>query len=121
MLAESNDSLYVACVGTKQLKDFWADVNYWQAPFASTMGAQADLTGFRVHRGFLNRAQGIPVEQLCAIAQQRGKRLLFTGGTLLASVTSCKPGIYKCSKGHSIPAEAAKLHISLHGLHNFLC
>lgn len=79
MLAETEDSLYVACVGTKHLKDFWADINYWQAPFASTPGSRVDLTGFRVHRGFLNRAQGMPVEQLCRIAQQRGKRLLITG------------------------------------------
>ena len=103
IVAETAEAIYVSFVGTKRLRDLLADVNYWQAPLSPAHGAATKQTEagepqLRVHQGFMARARGVPVEQLHALAQRRGKALQFCG-TCHALRTSCL-----CADGRSSQA-----------------
>jgi hypothetical protein len=103
IVAETDDSLYVSFVGTKRLQDVLTDLNYWQSPLhpmgqpssSSTPqdAAPDEPAKLLVHKGFMARAQGVPIEQLYQLALQKGKALLFCGASQLllsCCLTNCR-------------------------------
>lgn len=109
-LARGPDALYVAFMGTKHPRDVLADANLlatllWdQAPAAAaaasaaaaaaegaTAAAATDApattaAAAAVHRGFLGRAQGLPVEALWAHARSLSLRVVLCGHSLGGAV-----------------------------------
>lgn len=96
MLAIGGGALYVAFMGTKELRDVVVDaavgkrVLRWagregEGETAAGAGAAAGIelgAGLQapsVHGGFLNRADGIPVESLYLHARRAGLRLVLCG------------------------------------------
>ena len=98
MLGRSDTALYACFRGTKQPRDIGADVNaamqqLWEAPHvggsagsgtkpaaaAAAAGPGPGQPLPAVHRGFLARAQGVPVEALYAHARRQGLRLVICG------------------------------------------
>ena len=84
-MAETQKAIYVSFVGTKRLRDLLADLNYWHAPLAPVAGKQStifssqEVSGLKVHQGFMARAEGVPLEQFYRLAQARRKALVFCG------------------------------------------
>ena len=76
MVAESDDALYVAFLGTKHAKDHVANLDLRHVPLPGVAGGAG---GARAHGGYLRRAEGIPLEQLYQLAAVQGKRLVLTG------------------------------------------
>lgn len=97
LLARSCDTLYVAFLGTKHPADALADASFltrllWshedKGDSGSSGGGGSDTAAAAaataealpaVHRGFLGRAQAVPVEALYAHARRQGLRLVLCG------------------------------------------
>lgn len=81
MLATGGGALYVALIGTKELRDVAVDVTIGQKafvfPFHNTMDHNEQIA--TVHGGFLSRSHGIPIESLYVHARSQGLRLILCG------------------------------------------
>ena len=119
MLARSGTALYACFRGTKQPRDYGADVNaamrlLWQVPHASSSGSGIPGSSTSpapapapaaagpglgqqqqpaVHRGFLGRAQGVPIEALYAHAGRQGLRLVLCGELAAAGAAAVWQGL----------------------------
>lgn len=91
LVAEGDDALYVAFVGTKRLQDLLIDLNYWQQPVL--LSEELPDSGLLVHQGFMSRARRIPVEQLFRRARERNKHLVFCGA--LPRSRACEKCAYR--------------------------
>lgn len=85
VVAESDDALYVAFLGTKHAKDHVANLDLRHVPLPGVAGGAG---GARAHGGYLRRAEGIPLEQLYQLAAVQGKRLVLTGHSLGGAVAA---------------------------------
>jgi hypothetical protein len=84
LVADCADALYVACMGTKQRRDLVTNANImleplWEAEPRGADDSGASLEVPAAHRGFLSRAQAIPIERLYQHARAQGKRLVLCG------------------------------------------
>jgi hypothetical protein len=101
MLATGGGALYAAFMGSKELRDLLTDVTAVQrslqwasagieealennsssttAAAAAAAAVQAVIESPAVHGGFLNRADGVPVESLYHLARQKNLRLVLCG------------------------------------------
>ena len=79
-------SLFVALRGTKELSDVLADAGVLMAPLAP--GAAGAAGRAAVHRGFLARARGLPLEWLAECARLRGRDLVLCGHSLGGAVAA---------------------------------
>ncbi|EFJ53181.1 hypothetical protein VOLCADRAFT_86206 [Volvox carteri f. nagariensis] len=88
LIATSPTSMYVAFMGTKQFQDILADANLLHTPvWAESARLAADRQSIpAAHRGFLERARAIHVEQLYELAVSRGLRLVLCGHSLGGAV-----------------------------------
>ncbi|KAG2501961.1 hypothetical protein HYH03_000459 [Edaphochlamys debaryana] len=88
LIATSPDALYVAFMGTKQWQDLVCDASVLHSPvWAESARLAADQQSIpAAHRGFLERARTIHVEQLYELAASRGLRLVLCGHSLGGSV-----------------------------------
>ncbi|GIL88442.1 hypothetical protein Vretifemale_16406 [Volvox reticuliferus] len=88
LIATSPTSMYVAFMGTKQFQDILADANLLYTPiWAESARLAADRQSIpAAHRGFLERARAIHVEQLYELAVSRGLRLVLCGHSLGGAV-----------------------------------
>ena len=109
-ISQSDDAMYVAFMGTKLPRDFIANAAAWQEEvqldadtFVKSNDAEKMTTGEHsshsstsptsqqapaAHRGFLDRARGIPIDALFSEAQKRGKRLVLCGHSLGGAVAT---------------------------------
>jgi len=78
MLAESGEAFYVALMGTKYTKDYVANVEAFDE-MVPALDSQGQGPSVCAHRGYLKRANSVPVVELHKEAQRRGKRLVFCG------------------------------------------
>lgn len=96
LLAESDTTLFVALMGTKQRRDMLANANVLQEvlweDLQEVQGAAVHKGAPAAHRGFLRRARGVPIEDLYLHAHRKGKKLLLCGAwqTVLASTRSAR-------------------------------
>ncbi|GAB4823110.1 hypothetical protein N2152v2_010156 [Parachlorella kessleri] len=92
LLGRSSGALYVCFMGTKELRDYVADANLLRHELWSQeqpgRGVPGLVAGATVHRGFLNRSQGIPIESLYLHAQEQGLRLVLCGHSLGGAVAA---------------------------------
>ena len=79
LLAESEDALWVAFMGTKSARDLLTNGHILMGLVWPELAADAPGGAAAAHRGYLSRARSIPVEQLYAEARRRGKRLVLCG------------------------------------------
>eukprot|EP00198_Chlamydomonas_reinhardtii_P006846 XP_001696182.1 triacylglycerol lipase-like protein [Chlamydomonas reinhardtii] len=88
MIATTPTSLVVAFMGTKRWEDLLADANLLHTPvWAESAALAADASSIpAAHRGFLERARAIHVEQLYELAVSRGLRLVLCGHSLGGAV-----------------------------------
>ena len=104
IVAETQDTVYVSFVGTKRLQDLLTDLNYWQThlqPEDALSRPSADGGRLLVHQGFMARAQGIPIEQLYQLAEQKNKSLCFCGVILSKPhhcLSCCLVTLHMCIK-----------------------
>lgn len=88
MLAESGEAFYVALMGTKYRKDYFTNVQAFDEMFPA-LESQGGESSVYAHRGYLQRANSVPVAALNKEAQHRGKRLVFCGYVGLFCVFVC--------------------------------
>ncbi|KAK9839062.1 hypothetical protein WJX74_008663 [Apatococcus lobatus] len=87
LLAESDTTLYVAFMGTKQRRDLVANSRLTQRPVWMNIKHLTDNEEApSAHAGYLTRADSIPVHSLWRQAEQGGKRLIFCGHSLGGAV-----------------------------------
>lgn len=83
LLAESDTTLFVALMGTKQRRDMFTNANVLQEvlweDLQEVQGAAVHKGAPAAHRGFLRRARGVPIEDLYLHAHRKGKKLLLCG------------------------------------------
>ena len=79
LLAESEDALWVAFMGTKSARDLLTNAHIMMAPVWPELSPDEPGKSAAAHRGYLSRARGVPVEQLYSEARRRGKRLVLCG------------------------------------------
>lgn len=86
LLAESDTTLFVALMGTKQRRDMFTNANVLQEvlweDLQEVQGAAVHKGAPAAHRGFLRRARGVPIEDLYLHAHRKGKKLLLCGARL---------------------------------------
>ncbi|KAL0028002.1 hypothetical protein WJX79_009904 [Trebouxia sp. C0005] len=83
LLAEDNDALYVSFIGTKQRRDIMTNANIMQENLWPDLPIAADSQEVpAAHTGFLNRARGVPIQELYQLAKKLNKRLVLTGHSL---------------------------------------
>ncbi|KAK9867415.1 hypothetical protein WJX84_001760 [Apatococcus fuscideae] len=87
LLAEDASTLYLACMGTREWRDFLTDAAFHQGPM-TFQAAEQSAQGIAptAHQGFVTRAQTIRVETLYRHACQRGQALVLCGHSLGAAV-----------------------------------
>eukprot|EP00879_Flechtneria_rotunda_P014549 GHRR01015204.1.p1 GENE.GHRR01015204.1~~GHRR01015204.1.p1 ORF type:complete len:259 (+),score=66.55 GHRR01015204.1:88-864(+) len=99
LVAVGGRSVYVAFMGTKQARDISTDLAWrheaiWAAE--ELAGAASEVPS--AHRGFLARSKTVPIEQLQALAQSSGRRLVLCGHSLVSSLhcsaCGCNTGQY---------------------------
>lgn len=82
-MADAGDALFVAFLGTKRPRDHLVNLQLRHAPvFPPRRGAPAAAETTAppaAHGGYLARAEGVPVQQLYALARLQGKRLVLAG------------------------------------------
>ena len=80
--------LMVGFMGTSDARDAVADANLLQEALwgEESGGAGGTARAPAVHRGFLARARGVPVDVLASLATARGARLVMTGHSLGGAV-----------------------------------
>lgn len=85
LLASGGGALYVAFMGTKELRDVLADMALgpravWSSE-STTSGTEGEswTATAAAHGGFLSRAEGIPAEALLLHALRKGMRLVLCG------------------------------------------
>eukprot|EP00976_Prorocentrum_cordatum_P104972 1194106-Prorocentrum_minimum.AAC.2 len=92
LLAEGSGSLFVVFMGTKHIRDWLTDANVLQVPLWTAENGGWVPVGTdplpAVHRGFLQRAQQVPVMQLYQMARRKGLRLVFCGHSLGGAVAA---------------------------------
>ena len=76
LLATSGDALFCAFMGTKQPRDLLTNGNVLREELWPDA---VEATGLTVHRGYLQRARGIPILQIYHQAASQGKRLVLCG------------------------------------------
>jgi len=81
LLAESEDALWVAFMGTKNARDLLTNGHILMGPVWPELSPDEPGSAAAAHKGYLSRARGIPVEQLYAEARRRGKRLVLCGAS----------------------------------------
>ncbi|GFR43454.1 hypothetical protein Agub_g4537 [Astrephomene gubernaculifera] len=88
IIATSPTTMYVAFMGTKQFQDLLVDANLLHTPvWAESARLAMDRQSIpAAHRGFLERARSIQVEQLYELAVSRGLRLVLCGHSLGGAV-----------------------------------
>lgn len=86
LLAESDTTLFVALMGTKQRRDMFTNANVLQEVLWEDLQEVPQAIGGGVHkgapaahRGFLRRARAVPIEDLYLHAHRKGKKLLLCG------------------------------------------
>lgn len=84
MIGQSQKTLYISIVGTKQFRDIITDLTIletalWEDNNTNTAG---------VHRGFFGRSGSIPIEALYQYAQHLGLNLVLCGHSLGGAVAS---------------------------------
>lgn len=84
MVATAAGTLYVAFMGTKELRDVLVDAAVGKRPLVwMATGKDGEAAGEggmpNVHGGFLNRADGILVESLYLHAYRQGLRMVLCG------------------------------------------
>ncbi len=86
LLAESDTTLFVALMGTKQRRDMFTNANVLQEVLwedlqevPQAMGGGVHKGAPAAHRGFLRRARAVPIEDLYLHAHRKGKKLLLCG------------------------------------------
>ncbi|DBA88587.1 TPA: hypothetical protein ACH3X1_004236 [Trebouxia sp. C0004] len=83
LLAEDNDALYVSFIGTKQRRDIMTNANIMQESLWPGLPTAVDSQDVpAAHTGFLNRARGVPIQELYKLAKKLKKRLVLTGHSL---------------------------------------
>ena len=75
LLATGDGALYVAFMGTKELRDVVVDV----ALGPRLLYRENPVEGAAAHGGFLSRAEGIPAESLLLHALRNNTRLVLCG------------------------------------------
>ncbi|CAL8465334.1 g4869 [Coccomyxa elongata] len=89
VIGEADGALYVAFMGTKQRRDLVANAQVIQEPvWPEDAAAFQDSTPQvpAAHRGFLTRAQSVPIESLYEHACRQKKRLVLSGHSLGGAV-----------------------------------
>ncbi len=86
LLAESEDALWVAFMGTKNARDLLTNGHILMGPVWPELSPDEPGRAAAAHKGYLSRARGIPVEQLYAEAWRRGKRLVLCGASQHAAI-----------------------------------
>ena len=81
LLAESEDALWVAFMGTKNARDLLTNGHILMGHVWPELSPDEPGRAAAAHKGYLSRARGIPVEQLYAEARRRGKRLVLCGAS----------------------------------------
>lgn len=84
LVAVGGRSVYVAFMGTKQARDVQTDLAFsheavWAAEEISGRASEVPSA----HRGFLARAKSVPINQLQALAEGSGRRLVLCGHSLV--------------------------------------
>ncbi|KAF6262739.1 hypothetical protein COO60DRAFT_1699155 [Scenedesmus sp. NREL 46B-D3] len=87
LVAVGGRSVYVAFMGTKQARDISTDLAFSH----EAIWAEQELAGTAseapsAHRGFLARSKAVPIQQLLALAQGSGRRLVLCGHSLGGAV-----------------------------------
>ncbi|KAK9820296.1 hypothetical protein WJX72_008693 [[Myrmecia] bisecta] len=88
LVAEGGDALYVAFMGTKARRDLLTNANVVLEPLWPDEQPSAEGPVPSAHRGFLQRARGVPLASLAEHARRQGKRLVFCGHSLGGAVAT---------------------------------
>jgi len=89
LVGESKASVFVAFIGTNEVKDLWADVNVFKRQvFEDLVDSGEVALKPTAHGGFLARARHTPIRQLYEAACQKRKKLVFCGHSLGAGVAA---------------------------------
>lgn len=89
LVGESKASVFVAFIGTNEVKDLWADVNVFKRQVFEDLVDSGEVAPKpTAHGGFLARARHTPIRQLYKAACQKRKKLVFCGHSLGAGVAA---------------------------------
>ncbi|KAF8058465.1 hypothetical protein HT031_005589 [Scenedesmus sp. PABB004] len=87
LVAVGGRAVYVAFMGTKQARDIGTDLAFAHEAIWAAEEAAGSAPGVpTAHRGFLARSKAVPIEQLQALAQASGRRLVLCGHSLGGAV-----------------------------------
>lgn len=89
LVGESEASVFVAFIGTNEVKDLWTDANIFKRHVFEDLVESGEVAPkATAHGGFLSRARHTPIRQLYDAARRKNKRLIFCGHSLGAGVAS---------------------------------
>ena len=78
LVAENKSSYFVVCMGSKEIRDLFVDINITSQQVHQDAGL--------AHRGFVERSKSVPVESFYIYARRKGKRLVMSGHSLGGAV-----------------------------------
>lgn len=108
LVLETRDAYYYSFGGTQTTRDLISDANYWLTPLPTTAGENTtEVSGIRVHRGFLVRAESVAIATMYEKARRAGKRLVMCGHSL-GGATAALATIMFLARG---PEAACRKHV----------